>query len=94
MRDLSLEVRGQVDDIDGIERALLGADTASYAQALGDEGDFGVVGHFDAQLARADNGTGLFTFLPAFLRDFSTVLLRCTPKGMLTFGLHCRAHAY
>lgn len=71
VRDLGLEVRGQVDDVDCVERALLGADTAAYAQALGDEGDFGLIRHFDAQLARADDGTRLFAFLPAFLRDVS-----------------------
>jgi hypothetical protein len=31
MRDLSLEVRRQVDDVDGIEWAFLRADTTSYA---------------------------------------------------------------
>jgi hypothetical protein len=32
--DLGLEVRRQVDDVDGIERAFLWADTAPNAQAL------------------------------------------------------------
>lgn len=67
MGDLSLEVRGQVDDVDSIERTLLGADTASYAQALGNEGDLGVGRDFDAQLAGADDGAGLFAFLSTFL---------------------------
>lgn len=31
MRDLCLEVRGQVYDVDSVERTLLGADTASDA---------------------------------------------------------------
>lgn len=48
MRDLGLEIRGQVDDVDGVEGALFGADTASNAQALGDEGDLGGVVDFDA----------------------------------------------
>jgi hypothetical protein len=68
MRDLGLEVGGQVDNIDGVEGAFLGADTAANTQALGDEGDLGHVVDLDAQLARADHGTRLFTFLSAFLR--------------------------
>jgi hypothetical protein len=67
MRDLGLEVGGQVDDVDGVEGAFLGADTAADAEALGDEGDLGGVGDFNAQLARADHGTRLLAFLPAFL---------------------------
>lgn len=67
MGDLGLEVRGQVDDVDGVKRTLLGTDTASDAQALRDEGDLGGRVYFDAQLARAHHGTGLFAFLPTFL---------------------------
>jgi hypothetical protein len=67
MCDLCLEVRGQVDDVDGIEGAFLGADTTSNAQTLRDEGDFGRVCDFDAQLARADNRARLLAFLSAFL---------------------------
>ena len=37
--DLGLEVGGQVDDVNGSEWALLGTDTTTNAQALGDEGD-------------------------------------------------------
>ena len=48
MGDLGLEVGGQVDDVDGVEGALLRADTASYAQAFGDEGDLGAGVDFDA----------------------------------------------
>lgn len=68
MCDLGLEVRGQVDDIDGIKWALLRTDTTSYAKALGDEGDFGVGCDFDAQFARADHRARLLAFLSAFLR--------------------------
>lgn len=67
MRDLGLEVGGQVDDVDGVEGAFLWANTATDTEPLGDEGDFGRVVHFDTQLARADNWTRLFTFLSAFL---------------------------
>jgi hypothetical protein len=37
--DLVLEVGGQVDDGDGIKGALLGADTATDTETLGDEGE-------------------------------------------------------
>jgi hypothetical protein len=69
MCDLGLEVGGQVDDVDGVEGAFFRADTASDAEALRYEGDLGRVGHFDAQLARADNGTRLLAFLSAFLGE-------------------------
>lgn len=65
--DLSLEVGGQVDDVDGVEGAFLRADTATNTQALRDEGDLGVGRDFDTQLARADNWTRLLALLPAFL---------------------------
>ena len=68
MRDLGLEVGGQVDNVDGVEGAFLGTDTATDTEALGDEGNLGHVVDLDAQLARADHGTRLFTFLSAFLR--------------------------
>lgn len=67
MCDLGLEVGGQVDDVDGVEGAFLRTDTTSNAQALRDEGDLGVGRHFDTQLARAHNGTGLLAFLSTFL---------------------------
>jgi hypothetical protein len=67
MRDLGLEVGGQIDDVDGVEGTFLRADTATDAEALRNEGDLGRVGHFDAQLARADNGTRLLAFLSTFL---------------------------
>ena len=39
MRGLLAEVGGQVDDVDGLEGALLDTDTASNAQRLGELGD-------------------------------------------------------
>lgn len=68
MGDLRLQIRGKIDDVDCIEWAFLRTNTASYAKSLGDEGDLGLGGYFDTQLARADNWTGLFAFLSAFLR--------------------------
>ena len=63
MGDLRLEVGGQVNDVDGVEGAFLGADAAANAQAFGDEGDFAVGGDFDAEFACADDGAGLLAFL-------------------------------
>lgn len=88
--DLGLEVGGQVDDVDGVEGAFLGADTATDTQALRDEGDLGLGRDFDAQLARADYGTRLLAFLPAFLPCVSAR----TGRGgdfAPTLGLHCHA---
>ena len=65
---MSLEVRGQIDDVDSVEGAFLGTDTASYAKSFGDEGDLGVVGDFNAELACADYRTRLLAFLTTFLR--------------------------
>lgn len=87
MGDLGLEVGGQVDDVDGVEGAFLRANTASDAEALGDEGDFGRVGDFNAQLARADNGTRLFAFLSAFLRLLVVDQLRGSESTCLGLAL-------
>ena len=65
--DLGLEVGGQVDDGDGIKRALLGADTAADTQGLGDVGDARLGRDLDAQLATLDDGARLLAFLAAFL---------------------------
>jgi len=67
MGNLGLKVCRQVDNVDGIEWAFFGADTAPYAEALGNEGDLGVGGDLDAQFARADHGAGLFALLATFL---------------------------
>lgn len=63
--DLALEVRWQVDNGDGVERALLGADTTTDAERLGNEGEARVGSDLNAELATADNGAGLFAFLSA-----------------------------
>lgn len=88
MRDLGLEVGGQVDDVDGIKGTLLGADTATNAQALRDEGDFGTGVDLDAQFARADYGTRLFAFLSTFLGGVRRWHMG-RKRTSLTLGLHC-----
>ena len=67
MGDLALEVRGQVDDCDGGEWALLGADTTTNAEGFGNEGDSRLGGHFDTELAAADDGARFLAFLSTFL---------------------------
>lgn len=67
MGDLSFEVGGQIDDIDGVEWTFLGTYTTANAKSLRDEGNLGVRGDFDAQFASADDRTGFLAFLSAFL---------------------------
>lgn len=67
MCDLGLEVGWQVDNVDGAEWALLWADTTSYAQRLGNEGDLGLWGDFDTETSTADDWAGLFALLSTFL---------------------------
>lgn len=64
--DLALEVGGQVDDGDGLEGALLGADTTTNAERLGDEGQAIGRGDLNAELSAADNGARLFALLTTF----------------------------
>lgn len=67
MGDLALEVGGQVDDLNGVERALFGADTAADAETLTNECDLAVGVDFDTELAGLDDGAGLLALLTAFL---------------------------
>ena len=66
--DLALEVGGQVDDGDGVEGALLGADTTTDAERLGDEGEARLGSDFDTELSATDDGTRLFALLTTFSR--------------------------
>lgn len=66
--DLVLEVRGQVDDGDGIEGALFRADTATDTEALGDECETRLGGDFYTKLAAANNRARLFALLTALAR--------------------------
>ena len=85
--DLALEVCGQVDDLDGVEGALLGADTASDTQTLTDEGNLAGGVDLDTQLAGLDDGTRLLALLTTFLR---LALVRVddgdTVKGGMSLG--------
>lgn len=67
MGNVRLEVGWQIDNIDGAEWAFLRTDTASNTQTLGNEGDLGFGGDFDAQTPTSHNRAGFLAFLPAFL---------------------------
>jgi hypothetical protein len=64
--DLALEVCGQVDDSDGVEGALLGADTATNAQRFGNEGETRIGLHLNAELAATNDRARLLAFLTTF----------------------------
>lgn len=49
--DLTLKVRGQVDNSNGAKGALLGTDTTADAQSLGDEGESGFRSDLDTELS-------------------------------------------
>ncbi len=66
--DLTFQVGGQVDDVNGTKGALLGADTATDTETLGDEGETGIGGHFNAELATANDGARLLAFLTTLAR--------------------------
>lgn len=68
MGDLSLQVGGQVDNVNRTERAFFRTDTTTNAETLRDEGDFGLRGDFDAKLACANNRARLLALLTTFLR--------------------------
>lgn len=65
---LALEVCWQVDDGDGVEGAFLGADTATNAQRFGDEGELGLGGNLNTELATADDRARFLAFLSTFAR--------------------------
>ncbi|KAI6772291.1 hypothetical protein HG530_003249 [Fusarium avenaceum] len=66
--DLALEVGGQVDDGNGVEGALLGADTTTDTERLGDECQLRVALDLDTELSTAHDGARLFALLTTFSR--------------------------
>jgi hypothetical protein len=74
--DLRLQVGGQVDDVDGAERALLDTDTTSNTQAFRNERDLGLRGNLDAKLSSPDDWTRLLALLPTFLQRYEPSLYR------------------
>jgi hypothetical protein len=74
--DLTLEVGGQVDDGDGIKGALLGADTATDTQALGDKCNLGGVVDFNAEFTGTDDGARFLALLTTFLDELVMIPVR------------------
>jgi hypothetical protein len=66
--DLAFEVGGQVDDGDGVKRALLGADTATDTEGLGDECQLRVGLDLNTEFSAANDGARLFALLSTFSR--------------------------
>jgi hypothetical protein len=67
MGDVGLEIGWQIDNVDGSKWAFLRTDTASNTKGLGDEGDLGVRGDFDAETSASHNRARFLAFLSAFL---------------------------
>lgn len=67
MGNLRLEVGRQVDDVYCAEWALFGANTTSYAECLGYEGDFRRCVYFDTEATTANNRARFLALLPTFL---------------------------
>lgn len=67
VRDLGLEVGRQIDDMDRAERTFFRTDTTSNTETLGDKRNLRFGSDLDAELASADNWTGLLTLLTTFL---------------------------
>ena len=65
--DLRLEVGGQVDDVDGVERTFLWADTATDTETLGDEGNLGGAVDLNTELSGTNDGARLLALLTTFL---------------------------
>jgi len=62
-----LKVTGQVDDCDGLEGALLHADTASDTQLLRNSRNLVIGRYFNAEFSHPDNGTRLLALLATSL---------------------------
>ena len=94
--DLALQIGGQVDDVDGTEGTLLGANTATNAKAFGDKGDLRFGGHFNAKLTRANHGARLLALLTTFLEQTKSAIgtnFRLVIQ-IHTFGLHCISRTF
>lgn len=86
--NLRLEVGWQIDDVDCAKGAFLGADTATDAQALGNEGNLGCVFDFDTETTTADDRAGFLALLSTFLRNAQHYPVFADSEAGYTFGLH------
>jgi hypothetical protein len=67
MGDVGFEIGGEIDNVDSSEGAFLGTDTASDTKGLGDEGNLGLRGDFDAETPTSHNRARFLALLSAFL---------------------------
>lgn len=67
MRDLTFEICGQVDDVNGRERTFSYTDTTTDTQCFRDEGDLRLWRNFDTELPGPDDGARLFALLSTLL---------------------------
>lgn len=87
--NLGFKIRGQIDDIDRTERALLWANTASNTKVLGDERDFRLWGNFDTEFAASNHRARLLTFLSAFLNNHLVFCLETRDSFNVCIPLAC-----
>jgi hypothetical protein len=67
MRNMGLEIRWKVDDIDGAKWAFFRTDTATNTETFGNEGDLRLGGDFNTKPTAPNNRARLLAFLSAFL---------------------------
>jgi hypothetical protein len=93
MSDMRLEIGRQVDDVDGIERAFLGTDTASNAEGFRNESDLRFRGYFDTKTTTSHDRAGLLAFLSTFLKgtELARDLRGEIMRSYLWFTLQSRA---
>ena len=85
MGHLVLEALGQVDDLNGLEGALLDAHTATNAERLRNEADLVKLGNFNTNLARLVHGARLRTLERALL---GLALVRVDDRNSQFFTFH------
>lgn len=86
MGGLVLEVGGELNDVDGLKGALFGADTATDAERLRDECNFGCWCNLDAQPPHSNNWAALLALLSTFL---GLALLGRDNGNTRLFGRRC-----
>ena len=68
MRNMGLEIRWKIDDIDGAKWAFFRTDTATNTETFGNEGDLRLGCDFNTEPSAPNNRARLLAFLSAFLQ--------------------------
>lgn len=89
--DLRLQVGRKIDNIDGVERAFLRADTASYAQRLGYEGNPRGRFYFDTQLTSPNDWTrfAAFCIVSVIQMQMWYICIKLTLSAFLRLAFVC-----